>query len=90
MTSSQQCQSKCFEGLSCQRLLLAAISYLSWPLTGDTEGIELDEDGWQKLPLYVELDMLQQAAHGSDGAAPLPATFGAADSSVTNLMRPWR
>ena len=29
---------------------------------------EVDEEGWQKLPLHVEMDMLRQAAMGEDGA----------------------
>ena len=30
---------------------------------------EVDQDGWQKLPLHLEMAMMQQAAHGEDGVS---------------------
>lgn len=31
--------------------------------------VDVDEDGWQKIPLEVEMEMLQQASSGADGQA---------------------
>lgn len=39
---------------------------MSFPLTG-YGGIETDSEGWQKLPLHMEMAMMQQAAKGEDG-----------------------
>lgn len=41
----------------------------SWVCAGSSRaaGIELDDQGWEKLPLHVEMEMLQQAAGGADG-----------------------
>ena len=32
--------------------------------------METDSEGWQKLPLHLEMEMMQQAARGEDGGPP--------------------
>ncbi len=55
-----------------KRSFVRRLKKLDMLLGAGRGNVEVDSRGWQKLPLHLEVAMMQQSAQGEDGKPPVP------------------